>query len=56
MNNPSREIALIEQVLSGHKEVFAELVNLHKVKIYSLLRGMGAGHQASLRSVDTTNC
>lgn len=45
MIDPKRESMLIEQVLAGRKEVFAELVDAHKNKIYGLLRSMGAGHQ-----------
>lgn len=45
MIDPKRESMLIEQVLAGRTEVFAELVDVHKNKIYGLLRSMGAGHQ-----------
>ncbi|MCJ8011929.1 sigma-70 family RNA polymerase sigma factor [Paenibacillus sp. KQZ6P-2] len=42
MTDPSRDAALVRQVLAGHKESFAQLVDAHKNKIYGLLRGMGA--------------
>lgn len=35
----------IQNVLTGHKEDYAFIVNRYKNKIYGLLRGMGANHQ-----------
>ncbi|WP_136607969.1 RNA polymerase sigma factor [Paenibacillus dokdonensis] len=45
MIDPSRDVALVREVLAGDKESFAQLVEIHKNKIYGLLRGMGAGPQ-----------
>lgn len=45
MIDPSRDAALVKQVLAGHKDSFAQLVDTHKNKIYGLLLGMGASPQ-----------
>lgn len=45
MSEPTSEQAVIRQVLQGHKEAFAYIVDQYKHKIYGILRGMGAGHQ-----------
>ncbi|OWR30183.1 RNA polymerase subunit sigma-24 [Saccharibacillus sp. O23] len=45
MNERKTEAELLRRVAQGEPEVYAEIVDRYKGKIYGLLRGMGAKHQ-----------
>lgn len=45
MADPSQDVTLVSQVLAGDKRSFTQLVDMHKNKIYGLLRGLGASPQ-----------